>query len=333
MSQSKKKGAVNRSVEKAPSSKAVNGDRKARRTAFIIAAVVITLILSIILVSLYIGSAPFRRTIIIVDDTSINIAYFLKRARLTGADPTAMLQSLTNELIIKIQAPRYGIEVRPEDIDQALRTMFQGESETFDESGFKEWYRQQLNESELSDSEYREELATELLRFRLHLFLAERVPTVAEHVHLHIIILETSEDAEKTRQRWEDGEDFADLAREVSLDEATRDKGGDLGWVARGIMLPGFEYEVFELSPGDVSDPIPYLSDPSSTEAFYYLFMVSEKADNREMDEDSLETVRSQALENWLSEEIRFHKVTYHGLNNGFDSETAAWLSWQLAKE
>lgn len=342
MSQPKKKAAVNRPAEKAPISKEqgklraeaeADRARKQRRTAFIIAAGVISLIVIIILVSLYIGSAPLRRTIIRVDDTSINIGYFLKRARLTGSDPTSMLQSLANEQVIKIQAPKYGIEVRPEDVDQELRIRARGASEDITETEFREWYRQQLNESRLSDSEYRELTRTSLLAAGLHMYLAERVPTAAEHVYLHIIVLETYYDALDIRARWEEGEDFADLAREASFDEETRDKGGDYGWVAGGILLPGFEYEVFRLSPGDVSDPIPYASDPSSEEVFYYLFMVSEKDDAREMDEGSLETVRGQALANWLAQETGHHEVTYHGLNNGFDSETAAWLNWQLARE
>ncbi len=126
MAQLKKKSLGNNPAGKAPGSKAVARDRKWRRTAVIVASVVIVLILIIVGVSLYINSAPFRRTIITVDDITINMDYFLMRTRLADASAREMLGELTNEQVIKIEAPRYVTEVSPEDIDQELRRMARG---------------------------------------------------------------------------------------------------------------------------------------------------------------------------------------------------------------
>ena len=333
MPQLSKTSSGNNPAGKAPSSKAVTRGRKGRRTAYIVASVVIAIILIIVGVSLYINAAPFRRIIITVDDTSINMDYFLMRTRLAGADPMVMLEQLTNELLIKVTAPRYVAEISPEDVDQALRRIASGEGETISESEFREWYRQLLNEIDLSDSEYRDYIATFLLGVRLHEYLAERVSTVAEQVHLYVIVVETYEDAEKIRARWKAGEDFADLAREVSVDEQSREKGGDLGWLPRSVLPPGFDDEVFNLTIGDVSEIVPYAADPEAPEIFYYLFIVSEKADAREVDEDSLQILKARTLDDWLLEEIKFHEIGWHGLKNGFDSETNAWINWQLSKE
>jgi len=316
--------------EKAPSSKATTRDWKGRRTAFIVASVVIVLILVIVGVSLYINAAPFRRIIITVDDTSIDMDYFLMRTRLAGDDPMAMIQRLTDELLIKIEAPRYVGEVSPEDIDQELRRVARGESETISENEFKEWYRQVLNENDLSDSEYKEIVANILLAARLQEYLGERVSTVAEQVHLHAILLETHGDAEEIRARWEAGEDFADLAREVSLDGVSREEGGDLGWLPRSILPPGFDGVVFDdLTIGDVSEPLSYISDYQSEEIFYYLLMVSEKAADREVDENSLQILKAQALDVWLLAEV---KSPRHKIEWDFNSEIYAWMNWQLAK-
>ena len=309
---------------------AIDRARKQQRTGFIIASVVIVLILIIVGVSLYINAAPFRRIIITVDDISINMDYFLKKTRLAGADPMKMLEVLTNELLIKVAAPQHVTEVSPEDIDQQLRRTASGESETISESEFKEWYRQLLNEIDISDSEYKEIVATSLLAARLHEYLAARVPTVVEQVHLHAILLETYEDGEQIRARWEAGEDFADLAREVSLDEVSGEKGGDLGWLPRGVLVYEFNDIVFNLAIGDVSEIVPYIADPTAevVEYFYYLFMVSEKADAREVDEDSLQILKASALDDWLVEERKLHKISWT-----FNSEIYAWINWQLAKE
>ena len=96
-------------------------------------------------------------------------------------------------------------------------------------------------------------------------------------------------------------------------------------------MPPGLEYAAFELSLGDVSEPLAFASDPSSTEAVYYLLMISEIADTREISEDFLPLLKAKALEGWLLEERESHEISYHGLKNGFDSETYAWINWQLS--
>ena len=54
-------------------------------------------------------------------------------------------------------------------------------------------------------------------------------------------------------RRAKAGEDFAKLAREVSEDPGSKDKGGDLGWVTQGDMVPPFEQALFALKKGEMS--------------------------------------------------------------------------------
>ena len=322
-SQSKKKGSGSRAVGKASVSEAATVSSKGRWTAFVVAAAVILLVLAVLGAGYYREYvAPFHRTIITVDEMSLDMGYFLKRTRLAGVDPMLMLEVLTHEQFVKLGAPRYGIEARPDDVNRELRRVARGESETISESEFKEWYRQQLNETGLSDSEYKEIVATSLLAASLHEYLAERVPTVGEQVHLYAIVLETYEDAQSTRARWEAGEGFVDLARELSVDEQSREGGGDLGWLFRGILDSKLDTVVFSLAPGEVSEPL------RMEENAYCLFMVSEKDAARQIDEGNVQILKDGALQDWLLEEAEFHEVKYD-----FDSEIYAWMNWQLAKE
>ncbi len=280
---------------------------------------------------------PLQHTIIKVNDAEIDIDYFIRRMLI--ADPTndvfTMIETITNEELIRQGAPRYGISVTEDELMAELRNSARGENETISETEFQSWYRDQRNESGLSDAEFKELALTSLTGLRLQQFFAERVSTVAEQVHLHYIMFSTYEDALEATVRLEDGEDFADLARELSIDEASAELGGDMGWWPLDAL--GIQYDttfltppdwMFELGIGQVSAPT--MMDQEAM--MFAVFMVSERATARDIDEDLLEIVKSRQIEMWLNNEMSIQTITLHGRNNGFDSETHAWISWQLSR-
>jgi len=75
-----------------------------------------------------------------------------------------------------------------------------------------------------------------------------------ERLRLHHILVSAEADARRIAQRLAAGEDFAALARELSLDPSAP-AGGDQGEIAIDD-LPAFAQAVTRLSPGEVSDPI-----------------------------------------------------------------------------
>lgn len=70
------------------------------------------------------------------------------------------------------------------------------------------------------------------------------------------ILVETEDEALSLLEEYREGADFADLAREHSLDPGSAARGGDLGWFGTGMMVPPFEEAVLSLEPGAVSDPV-----------------------------------------------------------------------------
>lgn len=80
--------------------------------------------------------------------------------------------------------------------------------------------------------------------------------------HVLIRVPETGGSAaeDKARARAEDvirrakaGEDFARLAKEFSEDPGTVGKGGEVGWIAKGQVVPQFEEVAFALKKAEVS--------------------------------------------------------------------------------
>ncbi|KJZ19369.1 peptidylprolyl isomerase [Loktanella sp. S4079] len=79
---------------------------------------------------------------------------------------------------------------------------------------------------------------------------AEDVP----EFHAAHLLTETQEEATAAKARIDEGEAFADVARDVSTGP-TGPNGGDLGWFGPGAMVPEFEEAVAALEIGGVTEP------------------------------------------------------------------------------
>ena len=71
------------------------------------------------------------------------------------------------------------------------------------------------------------------------------------------ILFETDDEAgaDEALARALDGEDFADLAEELSLDP-TAEAGGDLGCLVEGSLVPEFEEAAYAADAGDIIGPV-----------------------------------------------------------------------------
>src|SRR5699024_6359016 len=88
--------------------------------------------------------------------------------------------------------------------------------------------------------------------------------TEVEQTHARHILIKTSqvmsdEQAQERlsllRERIQQGEDFATLARRNSED-GTASQGGDLGWLSPGETVPACELDMDPLQPDDISQPV-----------------------------------------------------------------------------
>ena len=103
------------------------------------------------------------------------------------------------------------------------------------------------------------------------------VPEQVRAAHLLIRVPQGASDAvkaekraliEKLRERAQKGEDFAALARAHSEDPGSGTQGGDLGFFARGTMVPAFENAAFTLNVGAISEVV-------TTDFGYHLIRLS----------------------------------------------------------
>jgi peptidyl-prolyl cis-trans isomerase D len=62
--------------------------------------------------------------------------------------------------------------------------------------------------------------------------------------------------ANEALARVKKGEDFAKVAKELSDDPGSKDRGGDVGEFGPGVMAPEFEHAAFGAKPGDLVGPV-----------------------------------------------------------------------------
>jgi peptidyl-prolyl cis-trans isomerase C len=102
------------------------------------------------------------------------------------------------------------------------------------------------------------------------------------------ILVKTEDEAKDVAARLEKGSSFADLAKTLSIDKASGQKGGDLGYFGRGKMVPEFERAVLNLKPGEISNPV-------STRFGYHIIRLDDIKEGKLASfEQSAESIRRQ---------------------------------------
>lgn len=190
----------------------------------------------------------------------------------------SLVDDIVSELLLKDRADRLNITVSNDEIKDSIARVKQqfgiSTDAQFEESLKKSNMTRAEMENRMRDTILTNKLFARELRPREDLSdkeLRERYDREKEHyrlperAHLREIIVLRPDNAgqvDAARQRAEElakqargGADFALLAKTAS-EAATKDKGGDLGEVTRGELLPELDKAVFNATAGQVIGPI-----------------------------------------------------------------------------
>jgi len=122
------------------------------------------------------------------------------------------------------------------------------------DKNLKEYYAT-LQADNVSEATIREYVRNILLRTKLKESYNLN-PEKSEQVWARHILVKTEADARIVLSRLANKEDWAKIAAEVSIDTATKNNGGDLGWFGKGKMVLPFETAAFALKEGEISQPV-----------------------------------------------------------------------------
>ncbi|MCY9697595.1 peptidyl-prolyl cis-trans isomerase [Paenibacillus alginolyticus] len=178
-----------------------------------------------------------------------------------------LLGQMLDREVIRLEGNETGTSIGSAEINRELKRMQQGyESE-------QQFYASMKSQLGLSEQEIKEDVTNKLLLEKLatkHIQItdaqvedymkahADEFKQITEYNILQIIV-STKDQANKVLAELAKGESFATLARDRSLDDATNNTGGDLGWIEGDdpfVAAPVLETAKL-LKVGEVSKPVP----------------------------------------------------------------------------
>lgn len=254
--------------------------------------------------------------------------------------PFQLLTDLLHAEILRQAAPGLAINVTDDQIEEAIRGRFRPEPQPGQEvddaqldAEYQNTYTGFLTQVNLTDDAYRRIVEEQLQQRELFARMLGSLPDEAPQVEVQAIPLNINSTAspEAVKERIELGEDFGNVAREISGAD------GYIGWVPEGAF-PEFDRYLFGetvidengettrkpplLSAGDVSDPI-------YEEQTIFLVQVIGPPETRQVELAMQFQMASAAVDRWKDDQLA------QGSEEGwvkinFDSNRYAWVTEQV---
>jgi parvulin-like peptidyl-prolyl isomerase len=229
--------------------------------------------------------------------------YQLAQAEL-GIDPNVdrdvtqsrVLEALIERELIRQAADVNGISISQEMVEKKLDELRESASEY---GNFDDW----LTANQWTLAEFSDALKTEMMVEEMVASVTADVPSAMEQVRARYIQVDDLDLAQFLLGQIGEGSDFAALAERYSLDLATAQNGGDLGFFSQGsLLVPEVESAAFELKPDEISDII-IVTDPNNGQVTYYLVQLIERESSRMLGADLRYRLMQEAFETWMEEQ------------------------------
>lgn len=191
------------------------------------------------------------------DISRVDVFRYIKMmpAQVQQLPPTAVypmaLEQVINTRIVQNKAEAAGLENDPEvkqQMDMARQQII------------RSIYVQRAVDKEISDADLKKKYDEAI----------GKTPPVEEIEAAHILV-DSEQKAKDIIAKLKAGGDFTKLAAENSSDPGNKDKGGELGWFAKGDMVPEFSDAAFKIAKGQVSDA------PVKTQFGWHVIKVEDK--------------------------------------------------------
>ncbi len=214
------------------------------------------------------------------------------------------------EIVFTAAKNDYGIDPSDEDVTAEADAIYsrnvvgdQTRQDFLEQAGISEKLLEDLARQQLIDEAVRAELETEAqpTQEQIETAMQRAEWSLAEVCATHILVA-TEEEALDVLDRLDGGEDFAELAMELSTDTGSGANGGDLGCSPPANYVPPFAEATMSAELGTPTEPV--LSDFG-----YHVILVSERTEadpaqlptEEEVIAQLVPTLIDEAVNEWFS--------------------------------
>jgi parvulin-like peptidyl-prolyl isomerase len=252
---------------------------------------------------------PGGKTVLQVGETEYSLNALTRRVKLTVKENTTFQQQqyaqvLPDYLMLQLEREAKLLErantinditVTEEEIDNKIKENGSLAADA-DARAFAAEYSKQVEASGLHRDEFRQKIRADLLEEKVRNYFLYLAPAEEAQVRARVIVVEDVGEGRQVLERLAAGEDFATVAREVSKDTTSAEKGGEVDWSTRGAFadakIEDFLFDE-EAKAGDRSEVI-------DTDAGAYIVELIERADSRALDATQKQLVADRELRDWL---------------------------------
>ncbi len=206
-----------------------------------------------------------------------------------------LIEQLIEEELILREAERLGIKVSDSEVRAEVRTIKRGYAKkAFNDAIVARYGNMEKWRDEIRKKLLIRKVVDRVINSRIKgseeeakAYYEENIDdyVVPEQVRARMILVKTEDEAREVLKRLKK-EDFAKVAREVSISPEAQN-GGDLGFFSRGEMPKEFEDVVFKLKKGQISGIV-------QTPYGYHIFKVEERKKGRKL---RFEDVKERIME------------------------------------
>jgi foldase protein PrsA len=223
---------------------------------------IISLVLAVLLV-VALFKSPFAKSsneaVATVDGVEITKDMLYDELLKSGGE--AALNNLINQAMVDQAAKQQKVTVSQADIDERIKEMVDqyGSQENLDQAlqqygmtmdNLKENLMVNLKVTKLINPEVTDKEVSDTFEQYKEQF------NTPEQVRTSEILVKTEDEAKAIIKELEGGKDFAELAKAKSLDTATKEKGGDTDFYAKGQKEEAIANAAFKLAKDEVSAPV-----------------------------------------------------------------------------
>ncbi|MBF8969375.1 MULTISPECIES: peptidylprolyl isomerase [unclassified Streptococcus] len=229
--------------------------------------------------------------VITMRGNTITVAEYYDKVK----NDTQAQQVLLTMTINEILDEKYGDKVTDEEVTEEYNKSLQAYGDRFQqvlaqEGMTPDTYREQIRTNKLVEYAVNEAAKSELTDENYQAAYEKYTPEVTAQV----IRMTDENKAKEVAEKAKNGDDFAQLAKDNSNDEETKDKGGEMKFDSASTALPNeVKTAAFALDNNGVSDVIKVTNNSTLTTSYYVIKVTNktQKKDNWKDYQKQLESI------------------------------------------